>query len=102
MYTFLRSNEFDTWLSNLSDHIAKARIAIRIRSAEQGNMGDCKTVGPGISEMRIDVGPGYRLYFTRKDKVVYLLLCGGDKSTQKRDIQQARRMLKMLEEERGL
>ncbi len=93
MYTFLRSDEFDKWLTGLRDHVAKARIALRIRSAEQGNLGDCKPVGDGIAEMRINVGPGYRLYFTQRDKVVYLLLCGGDKSTQKRDIQRAKTML---------
>jgi len=66
---------------------------------EQRNLGDCKPVGDGISEMRINVGPAYRLYFARRDKVVYLLLCGGDKSTQKQDIQRAKTMLKELGKE---
>jgi putative addiction module killer protein len=99
MYTFLRSNEFDKWLSDLRDHVAKARILVRIRSAELGNLSDCKPVGDGISEMRINVGPGYRVYFARRGKVVYLLLCGGDKSTQKRDIQRAKTMLEKFEKE---
>lgn len=99
MYTFLRSDEFDKWLTSLWDYVAKARIILRIRSAEQGNLGDCKPVGNGISEMRIKVGPGYRLYFARRDKVVYLLLCGGDKSTQKQDIQRAKTMLEKFGKE---
>ena len=99
MYTFLRSDDFDKWLTNLRDHVAKARILARIRSAEQGNLGDCKPVGDGISEMRIKVGPGYRLYFVRRNKVVYLLLCGGDKSTQKKDIQRAKTMLQAFGKE---
>ncbi len=99
MYTFLRSDEFDKWLVDLRDHIAKARVLVRIRAAEQGNFGDCKPVGDGISEMRIKDGPGYRVYFARRDKVLYLLLCGGDKSTQKHDIKRAKAMLKEIEEE---
>lgn len=99
MFTFLRSDEFDKWLVDLRDHIAKARVLVRIRAAEQGNFGDCKPVGDGISEMRIKVGPGYRVYFARRDKVLYLLLCGGDKSTQKQDIKRAKAMLKEIEKE---
>lgn len=73
----------------LNDHSGKARIIARIRSAEQGNFGDCKPVGQGISEMRIHTGPGYRIYFAQQDKIVYLLLNGGDKSTQELDIKRA-------------
>ena len=99
MLTFLRTPQFDLWLRSLRDPIAKARIAARIRSAQAGNFGDCEPVGEGISEMRIHVGPGYRAYFTRRGDVLYLLLCGGDKSTQRRDIQQAKALLKSLESE---
>jgi putative addiction module killer protein len=99
MYTFLRSDEFDKWLRSLRDHVGKARILVRIRSAELGNLGDCKPVGYGISEMRINVGPGYRVYFVRRGKVVYLLLCGGDKTTQKQDIQRAKVMLEKIEKD---
>lgn len=95
--TFLRTEEFDDWLTKLRDQIAKARIITRIRSAEAGNFGDCEPVGDGISEMRIHVGPGYWLYYCRRGKVVYLLLCGGDKSSQKKDIKEAKRILKELE-----
>lgn len=90
MYTILRTDVFDAWLSGLRDHKAKARILVRIRSAERGHWGDCKPVGDKVSEMRIDVGPGYRVYVTRRGSVVYVLLCGGDKSTQARDIRRAK------------
>ena len=97
MSTFLRTTEFDTWLKALRDPIAKARVIARIRSAEAGNLGDCVPVGDGISEMRIHVGPGYRLYYCRRDEITYLLLCAGDKSSQQKDIRIARSLLKGLE-----
>jgi len=99
MNIFLRSTEFDAWLSDLKDNAGRARIVHRIRSAEQGNFGDCKAVGEGVSEMRIHVGPGYRAYFTRRAEVVYLLLVGGDKSSQKRDIKRAIEMARTLNKE---
>ena len=101
MNTFLRTHEFDEWLKELRDHVAKARIIARIRSAEAGNFGDCEPVGDGISEMRIHVGAGYRAYYCRRGKIVYLLLCGGDKSSQRRDIRDAKRILKELEKHEG-
>jgi putative addiction module killer protein len=94
--TFLRTPEFDTWLKALRDPIGKARIVARIRSAEYGNFGDCEPVGEGVSEMRIHCGPGYRVYYSRKGKIVYLLLCGGDKDTQNRDIKQAKLLHKSM------
>ncbi len=97
MNTFLRSDEFDAWLSKLKDKIGRARIVHRIRSAEHGNFGDCEPVGEGVSEMRIHVGPGYRVYFTRRAELVYLLLVGGDKSSQKRDIKRDIEMTHTLE-----
>jgi putative addiction module killer protein len=97
--TFLRSAEFDAWLSSLKDRLGRARIAHRIRSAEHGNFGDCEPVGEGVSEMRIHIGPGYRAYFTRRAEVVYLLLLGGDKSSQKRDIKRAIEMARSLDKE---
>ena len=99
MITFLKSDQFDIWLSGLKDQIAKALIAKRIRSAELGNFGDCESVGEGISEMRIHFGAGYRVYFTRCGDVFYLLLIGGDKSTQKRDINRAKEMARTLPKE---
>jgi putative addiction module killer protein len=96
MNTFLKSEEFDTWLISLKDHPGKAMIIKRIRNAEAGNFGDCEPVGEGVFEMRIHYGPGYRAYFTRRGTVVYFLLLGGDKSTQKRDIKRAQTMARTL------
>jgi putative addiction module killer protein len=97
--TFLRTEEFDAWLAGLKDKVGRARIAHRVRSAEHGNFGDCAPVGEGVTEMRIHAGPGYRAYFTRRAEVVYLLLLGGDKSSQKRDIKRAIEMARALDEE---
>lgn len=99
MNIFERSEEFDAWLSGLKDKVGRARIVHRIRSAEHGNFGDCEPVGEGVSEMRVHVGPGYRAYFTRRAEVVYLLLLGGDKSSQKRDIKRAIEMARALDKE---
>jgi putative addiction module killer protein len=99
MNTFLRSEEFDTWLAALKDRKGRARIVERIRSAERGNFGDCEPVGEGVSEMRIHFGPGYRVDFTRRGEVVYLLLLGGDKSSQKRDIRRAIQLARTLDKE---
>jgi len=99
MNTFLKSDEFDDWLSGLKDQVGKAIIAKRIRAAESGNFGDCERVGESVSEMRIHYGPGYRAYFTRRREVVYLLLLGGYKSTQKRDIKRAKAMARDLPKE---
>jgi len=98
MYTILRSNVLAEWLDCLADERAKARIMARILSAEKGNFGDCAPVGVGISEMRVHFGPGYRLYYARRGRVMYLLLCGGDKSTQKRDIKRAKDILAAFKE----
>jgi putative addiction module killer protein len=94
---FRRTSHFDEWLRALRDPLGKARILARIRSAESGNFGDCAAVGEGISEMRIHVGPGYRVYFCRRGEVVCLLLCAGDKSSQQRDIRMAKVLLESLE-----
>lgn len=99
MNTFLRSEEFDAWLVALKDKIGRARVINRIRAAEAGNFGDCEPVGEGVSEMRIHFGPGYRLYYTKRGEVVYLLLLGGDKSDQKRDIKRALEMARKLKED---
>ncbi len=99
MNTFLRSDEFDAWLSSLKDKVGRARIIHRIRSAEHGNFGDCESVGQGVSEMRVHFGPGYRVYFTRRGDVVYLLLLGGNKSSQQRDIKRAIEMAKAIEKD---
>jgi putative addiction module killer protein len=98
MVMFVRSSEFDAWLSGLADQKAKARVLARLRSATLGNFGDCDSVGEGVSEMRIPTGPGYRVYFTRTGATVYFLLTGGDKSTQQRDIARAKDMARELKE----
>ncbi|MBT9539131.1 type II toxin-antitoxin system RelE/ParE family toxin [Thiobacillus sp.] len=99
MNTFLRSEEFGAWLAALKDKVGRARIIHRIRSAEHGNFGDCEPIGEGVSEMLIHAGPGYRLYYTRRGEVIYLLLLGGDKSSQKRDIKRAMEMARTLNKE---
>lgn len=99
MNTFERSEEFNAWLIGLKDKVCRARIVHRIRSAEHGNLGDCEPVGEGVSEMRMHFGPGYRVYFTQRRKVIYLLLLGGDKSSQKRDIKRALEMARALDKE---
>ena len=84
-----QTREFRTWLSRLKDSDATNRIAVRLRRLSLGNPGDVKPVGGGVWEMRIDCGPGYRLYFTWRGDLAVLLLAGGDKSTQQRDIRRA-------------
>jgi putative addiction module killer protein len=96
--TVLRTATFDAWLAKLKDPRGKARIIERVRSAERGHFGDCKSVGQAVSEMRIHAGPGYRVYFTRTATVVYILLCGGTKRGQERDIANAQEMARTLNE----
>ena len=85
-----KTEEFDEWLTNLADQKAKAKISSRIERLGFGNPGDVKPVGEGVSEMRVPYGPGYRIYFKQSGKTVVLLLCGGDKSTQGKDIKRAK------------
>lgn len=87
---------FKEWLTELRDLNAQARIAQRIRRLELGNPGDAKSVGDGVSEMRLTYGPGYRVYFAQQGKAIVILLCGGDKSTQSADIKEAKRLAKEL------
>lgn len=94
MVEILRSEVFDAWLRALRDHEAKARILVRIRRLGLGNPGQYRSLKDGIVEMKIDHGPGYRVYYTRRGSVLVLLLCGGDKSTQQADIDLATRIAK--------
>ncbi len=87
---------FDTWFTGLRDRRAAARIQARIDRAESGNLGDCKPVGEGVSEMRIDYGPGYRVYFLRRGRDVVILLVGGGKATQVKDIERAKELAKQV------
>ncbi|WP_025371485.1 type II toxin-antitoxin system RelE/ParE family toxin [Advenella mimigardefordensis] len=90
MIEVIKSDVFDRWLNSLKDRQARARVQTRIRRLSLGNPGDVKPVGGGVSEMRIDYGPGYRLYYMQRGPVVVVLLCGGDKRTQSRDIAHAK------------
>lgn len=97
MYQIQQTEAFAKWLVGLRDARGKARIVARLDSARLGNLGDTRSVGAGVSEMRVDVGAGYRVYFTRRQHVVIILLCGGDKSTQSKDIARAKALADALE-----
>ena len=92
MYSIHVTDDFQEWLDGLRDLRARMRIALRLSRAESGNLGDWKPVGACVSEMRIDVGAGYRLYFMRRGRFVIVMLGGGDKASQNRDIAKAQRL----------
>jgi putative addiction module killer protein len=85
----VRTDEFDTWLDKLKDPPGKARIIRRLDRLAAGNPGDVQPIGQGLSELRLHVGPGYRVYYLQEGDTLILLLCGGDKSTQQKDIEKA-------------
>ncbi|WP_404352977.1 type II toxin-antitoxin system RelE/ParE family toxin [Phycicoccus jejuensis] len=89
MVDVVRSSTFDRWLRKLKDRRAAARVLVRVQRLAAGNPGDVKPVGGGISELRIDYGPGYRVYYLHEGDRLILLLCGGDKSSQSADIANA-------------
>lgn len=93
MFTVLQSPNFSAWLNKLRDSRARVRILIRLNTVMRGSLGDHKTLGGGLFELRVDYGPGYRIYFARQGEMVILLLAGGDKSSQSRDIAHARAMM---------
>ncbi|MEI6746177.1 MAG: type II toxin-antitoxin system RelE/ParE family toxin [Methylococcaceae bacterium] len=95
-YAIEQTTSFSQWHKTLRDLRAKIAIARRIERAENGNLGDVKSVGDGISEMRIDVGAGYRIYFTLRGNELVILLAGGDKSTQQADIKRAIKLAKEI------
>lgn len=99
MYRVQQTEIFGHWLASLRDERAKARILARLDSVRLGNLGDAKSVGGRVSELRVDVGTGYRVYFARRQQTLILLLCGGDKSTQKKDIALAQAMVRELDQE---
>lgn len=91
-----QTDEYSDWFARLRDRNAKVRIDIRVRRLSLGNPGDVKPVGEGVSELRIDYGPGYRVYFAQQGGTLIVLLAGGDKSTQERDINIARELAREL------
>jgi putative addiction module killer protein len=94
-----RSSVYDKWLKKLDDSRAKDRVHRRIERLAEGNPGDVKPIGEGCSEMRIDYGPGYRVYYKDTGREIILLLCGGDKRTQDEDIENAKKIARHYEEE---
>lgn len=98
-YTILTTEAFDIWFTRLRDRSAQRRIQARIDRMEDGNLGDWKSIGGGVAEARLAFGPGYRLYFMRRGLEVIVLLCGGDKGSQKRDIGLALDLASTLEKE---
>jgi putative addiction module killer protein len=92
MFEIRVSTNYQKWESGLKDKLARATITARVVRLAAGNPGDVRSVGGGVSELRIHHGPGYRIYFTRRGSTIVLLLCGGDKSTQARDIARAKEL----------
>lgn len=92
------TEQFSSWLNALRDAVAKAKVLVRVERLAKGNAGDVKPVGEGISELRIHHGAGYRVYFTQRGEELILLLCGGDKDSQDKDIAAAKKIASELEE----
>ncbi len=98
-YEIKQTDTFQRWLKKLKDRTAVLAIAARLDRARFGNFGDSKAIGGGVREMRFFVGPGYRIYYTIRGRKIVLLLCGGDKSSQARDVHRAKAMMDMMKEE---
>lgn len=96
MKTIRQTKLYIRWFNHLRDNLVKTRIAVRIRCMQLGNVGDAKPVGDGVFELRFDFGPGYRVYYTERDGEIVVLLAGGDKSTQKQDIEKAKQLAKTI------
>ena len=99
MFTIRQTEEFVSWLDQLADKRAQVRIAARLRQAEAGSLGDWQPIEGEVSEMRVHYGPGYRLYFIRRGRVIVIMLNAGDKSSQKRDIRRALKLASELGED---
>ena len=98
MLAIKETEEFSNWLAALRDGVAKAKILVRIQRLANGNPGDVKPVGEGISELRINYGPGYRVYYVQRGAELITLLCGGDKDSQDKDIAKAKKLVDELED----
>ena len=96
MLEIRKTEEFKDWLDSLKDLVGRAIIQARIKRLAEGNPGNTKYVGNKVSEMKIDFGPGYRIYYTQEESMIYLLLIGGNKRTQAKDIQAAKLLIKNL------
>jgi putative addiction module killer protein len=100
-FAIAETQKFARWLGSIGDRRASAKIVDRLLRASNGNFADVKSVGGGVSEMRVDYGPGYRVYFFKRDKALVILLCGGDKRTQSADIAEAKRLKVEIERHGG-
>ena len=98
MFEVRQTETYKKWFKTLRDRRARARIDIRIKRISLGNLGDVKSVGKGVFELRIDYGPGYRVYFVERNRIRIILLAGGKKSTQKKDIKKAQKLARSVEE----
>ena len=96
MFTIRKTEAYAQWIDGLRDIHARARVLVRVERLTPGNAGDARSVGKGVSEMRIDYGPGYRVYYTKRGREVVVLLAGGDKRTQATDIKTALRLARNL------
>lgn len=98
MFEVRQTETYKKWFKTLRDRKARARIDIRIKRISLGNLGDVKPVGKGVFELRIDYGPGYRIYFVERERIRIILLAGGKKSTQKKDIEKAQELSRLVED----
>lgn len=98
MFQMRRTDEYVEWIDSLRDVMGRARILVRVERLAAGNPGDVRPVGEGVSELRLDFGPGYRVYFTQRGRELVILLAGGDKSSQSKDIDTALRLARNLKE----
>ena len=98
MFQMRKTDEYVEWIDSLSDVMGRARILVRVERLAAGNPGDVRPVGEGVSELRMDFGPGYRVYFTQRGRELVILLAGGDKSSQSKDIDTALRLARNLKE----
>jgi len=96
MFALIPTATFEAWIDGLRDRRGAAKIYTRLARLEAGHFGDCKSVGGDVVELRVHFGPGYRVYFTRRGEEIVILLCGGDKDSQRRDVERAREIAALL------